>query len=545
MRATKDGSVAAPPSPAGRSDGVTARKALIIAVVSFGFLVAIFLRMMSFDMRRDEELYATPAVLLNQYHLYSDFFYNHVPLSAWFFNGIFNLLGGGHVLFAARLGGFAGWIIFAVAVPIITFRLTRSLTMTVFATVVVLSNDLLLGPTGMAGTNNLLPFALAYLGLGLFLLGVMGEGRRWLLVGVGGFFLALGAATKANALGFVIPVAIAALFVPGNIGFLARFRTVMLPLAVGGILGALPVLYYLATEPSLFLAHIVKFHTGPHPAYWAAKNAVEPEVAMSLGAKVALAYAVWLSGANLFLLFAFALLAVLLIWGGTRHTWRLAANGANLLLLGAFLLMCALCFAPTPSFPQYYAPPIVAAVLLLATVYRNFDLPMRLRARPALVAASLIIVLLNLPRLAPSLPSVFSPHSWTVARVHRYGVAIADRLAQAGLDGKVATLAPIYPLEGGLPVYPELATGQFAYRSAPYTKPALARYYRAVSPDAIEGFLKDDPPAALLLGFEPELEAPMLRFANENGYLRADDLVVKDRYGNGVLYMRPGSLSGG
>jgi len=109
------------------------------------------------------------------------------------------------------------------------------------------------------------------------------------------------------------------------------------------------------------------------------------------------------------------------------------------------------------------------------------------------------------------------------------------------VTGKVATLSPIYPLEGGLDVYPEFATGQFAYRTAPFTSPALLGYYRTVSPDTVEAFLKADPPAALLLGFEPELEAPMLRFANENGYVADPDPVVKDRYGVGTLYLRRGA----
>jgi hypothetical protein len=123
-------------------------------------------------------------------------------------------------------------------------------------------------------------------------------------------------------------------------------------------------------------------------------------------------------------------------------------------------------------------------------------------------------------------------------QVHKHGIAIAERLAEAQLEGKVATLAPIYPLEAELPVYPEFATGQFAYRIAQYTDADLARYYTTTSPTEIEALFRDDPPAALLVGFEPALEAPMVRFAEENGYQRIEDLGLTDRYGKGILYLR-------
>jgi hypothetical protein len=124
-------------------------------------------------------------------------------------------------------------------------------------------------------------------------------------------------------------------------------------------------------------------------------------------------------------------------------------------------------------------------------------------------------------------------------RVHQHGVSIAERLAEAQIEGRVATFAPVYPLEGGLPVYPELATGQFAYRAAEYTDADLARHYVMTSPTEIEALFRSDPPAALLVGFEPALEAPMVRFAEDNGYRRVEDLGLADRYGEGILYLRP------
>jgi hypothetical protein len=112
-------------------------------------------------------------------------------------------------------------------------------------------------------------------------------------------------------------------------------------------------------------------------------------------------------------------------------------------------------------------------------------------------------------------------------------------MAASGVDGKVLTLLPIYPLEGGLDVYREFATGQFVYRTGDLTEPSLLAKYRTTSPARIAAFLESDPPAAMLLGFEPDLEAPMAEFARRKGYRRVDGLTIKDRYGDGYLVVRP------
>ena len=136
-------------------------------------------------------------------------------------------------------------------------------------------------------------------------------------------------------------------------------------------------------------------------------------------------------------------------------------------------------------------------------------------AQPALVAATIVVLAMVAPRLVQHLGTVIHPERWTVMRVHADGVAMAERLAAAGVSGKVATLSPVYPLEGGLAVYPELATGPFAYRTADITPPDIAAFYRMTSPTRVAALFDADPPAALLLGFDAALEEPMLAYAKK------------------------------
>jgi hypothetical protein len=516
------------------------REALWITTCLVALLLAIFARMMNFEMRRDEQLYVTPAALLDNWSLYADFFYNHVPASAWLFHAIDILLGTGHILLAARLGVFSGWVLLGVGAAWISWKLTKSLPVTIFIIVTALANDMLLNQTGMTGTNNLLPLPFALLGFGCFLLSIDDDRGRPVLAAAAGLLLALAASFKANAIGFVFPVAIAALFLPRQANLAQRLRRVVLPLLAGGLIGAVPVFYYLITDPKRFLAHVVSFHTGPHVDYWASRAGGDEEAAMALGAKVKLAYDMWLGGANLAVILMIALLiAYVISSSAAREALRKFIGSRLLLVTAALIVTAALSFIPTPSFPQYFAQPLVCLLLLTGLLSASLSPQVRAGLNPAFVAATVVILLINGPRLVQSLPRLVSPASWTVMRTHNYGVALAARLQELGVAGKVATLAPIYPLEGQLEVYPEFATGQFVYRVADIAKPELLRYYRTTSPAKVEAFLAADPPAAILTGFDPELEAPMLRFAQSQGYLRVDNFEIKDRYGNAVLYVRP------
>ena len=179
-------------------------------------------------------------------------------------------------------------------------------------------------------------------------------------------------------------------------------------------------------------------------------------------------------------------------------TLRRLLKGRILVTLVCLFAAGVMSFVPTPGFPQYFGLPLVCAPLLLAQLYAELDEESRRWARPVLVAASMVILLANLPRLGPYTLRLVSPNTWSVERIHNAGKTIAGLLAEAGVSGKVATLAPIYPLEGGLPVYPEFTTGQFAYRTAEFNNSYLGNFYRTTSPSEIGAFLAADRPGGIL-----------------------------------------------
>jgi hypothetical protein len=75
---------------------------------------------------------------------------------------------------------------------------------------------------------------------------------------------------------------------------------------------------------------------------------------------------------------------------------------------------------------------------------------------------------------------------------------------EAGLDarqfvpaGRVLTLDPIIPLEGGLDIYPALVTGGIAWRAEPFVAPADRDNLIMMGPDNFAAKLEQTPPAAI------------------------------------------------
>lgn len=523
--------------------GALASGALVVTTVG------LYARLMNYEMRRDEQLYVSPAALPKHQRLYEDFFYNHVPGSVWFYDAAYAVFGAGGLLFSARTALFFVWIAFAAAIAFFAWRLTRSIAAVVASVTLIVANDFLLGVVGSTATNNFLPLPFAFVGLCLFALGISGQGilnknagteaTNQLTIFAAGVALALSLSLKISAIAFIGPVACAAFLLPGSISFLVRLRTVVLPLALGGLVGAAPVLFEFLRAPELFVAHVFQYHTGPHIAYWSGDTASDEDVALGIGAKAMLAHQIWFGGVTLLLMFAAIIVFTTSLFVGQKSA---ANRGPEYLAVAVGASVALFGFAPTPAFPQYFAPLTIA--LLFAVL---ISAPRAITVSPkvmnvAFAGIAALAFFVGAPRLAQHATKITAPERWMVSRVHDAGTRIAAAMKIAGVEGKVLTLLPIYPLEGGLDVYPEFATGQFVYRTADLTNAGLLEKYRTTTPSRIAKFLSEDPPAAMLLGFEPDLEAPMAAFAEARGYRRVEGLEVKDRYGDGYLLIRPDAL---
>jgi hypothetical protein len=77
----------------------------------------------------------------------------------------------------------------------------------------------------------------------------------------------------------------------------------------------------------------------------------------------------------------------------------------------------------------------------------------------------------------------------------------------------VLTLSPIYPLEGGLPIYEQFASGPFAWRVSSLVPSSARATLHMVSPEELEAVLTAKPPAGILVGREADEEGEFVAYA--------------------------------
>jgi hypothetical protein len=107
------------------------------------------------------------------------------------------------------------------------------------------------------------------------------------------------------------------------------------------------------------------------------------------------------------------------------------------------------------------------------------------------------------------------PDEWFTTKLQKEAHLIRPQVS----FGKVLTLAPTWPIEAGVPIFPEFGTGTFTWRLAHLATPAARKKYHLVAPDDLATLLAKDPPAGILTGVEDDHEeARLIEWAETNRY---------------------------
>lgn len=489
----------------GTTASLLASGALALAV--FGLVG----RLLSYPLNRDENLFVSVASELGTGDLYRDLGYNHLPNLAYLLGGIFALIGDAHHLLIGRLVIVVSWLLALLALWLVSRRLEQT-PLTFFAAAFLLvGNFLLLGEPGMLVSNNFLPIPCVFFAFSL-LLGGIGNGRRSSFEAfLAGLLVSITIGLKANYIILAPAFFFATLLAPAATPLADRLRTASIPLALGGLLGGLPALAHFAYDPDGFLAHTLRYFTELQTAYW--QSADEPKN-VALAKKVLLAEKVWFAGTNILAIFAICLLGTF----GTARERRGFLKDWRIVLLAALSASgFVIAFLPTPSFAQYFVPPIPFLILLFMVLAARLE-----RSGPTFVRALSITLcalglLVALPRLGSGAIQFASADDWETLKIGSEIARLGDR---AGLEegALVATLTPVMALEAGYSIYPEFTAGQFVYRVAPFIMEEDREYYRTTSPGSLHSFLDDNPPDAILINRAEPMEAQLAAYALARGY---------------------------
>lgn len=492
----------------------------LIALVTLALFALTFSLAISKEVFRDEHQHVAAGALLlrDSLLLYRDFPFFHMPYLPFIYSWIFAL--SDHLLFSARLFSIlcataAGVAIFCVSRRIFRERAGR-LIVPLGATVLFVTASQFTHTTGYAWNQE--PAMLC--ALLFFLAYVAGfhspHPGRWVFVA--GVLLGLGIGIRIT----VAPLSGALILMLACFPPTAANRRRFIGLAALGLmLALLPALILFLRTPEQFLFGNLEFvrvsnlfHRNHHDTmtFTSKLRTTAREIVM-----------------NLPLFDTFAGATMIALFHAHSSGLRLPREMKVLFLALPFVLLGAL--APSPVYRQYFYP--LLPFLALGGVYAVASVEnSSIWWKRSVLWGSAGVIVATILAVSPyrRLKDVFSPHEWTPLQLHDRAVQMC---APVPRGGRVLTLGPIWPLEAKLSIYPELATGPFAWRITPLVATERRARLKLIDLSTLQTWITADPPAACFFGPEKYLEPPLQALAKAHGFV---PMTVFERY---ELWIRP------
>ncbi len=482
----------------------------------------------SAELIRDEHQFLAGAYLIAERGLqpYRDFASFHMPNLLYLQGGLFALTD--YPFLAARTFS----ALCSIGIVVLLFvaanslapegRSERWVVVSLGCAVLFANSELFMAAAGYVWNHA--PSALASLLAFMLHRRAIRRGLSWRLAGLSGLALGVAIGVRLSASPLILPFLAALLLQPSQTARAKRLAVVAFGL--GGLLGNLPALLALGTSPHAFI-----FGNLGYPRLNTLyRSELGFDVGMSVPGKLELAIKeVHAKPAELLLLVAAAYSLLGLGRSGWRQIWR--TEFALLLALVPFAYLGAL--APTPAFQQYFIAPFVFLTLIAPYGLARLESPELRRAGAWLLSICALVSCLygGFPKSVSALRTLLQPETWAPLRLHAHSEALAAAIGEVGSAGQVLTLAPIYAVEGGVPIFPEFATGAFGWRVSHLMSPADRARFRLASPADLGELLRRSPPAALLTGSPDDrhLEGPLTQAARRIGFgeqVLTEDLVL-------------------
>ncbi len=473
----------------------------------------------------NENMYLTAGTLLNQdKELYHDFAFLQMPLLPLLYGALFKVIDCTHYLLIGKITS----ILLFLFSGLLVFRYSRKCTNRIFfpiyITIIFLLNVTILR-IAQECSNYILPMFCSLLAFYLFVSSINKRKVNPILIFLSGLLLSLAAVTKFYYLPTILPFIVTALLYPQSLTLKNRLGHLLLPLLLGILVGSIPALYYFAKSSDLFIFNNWEFHK--FNAQW--RSLTHFTTAMTFISKLSYTRRVFFYLDNLLL--TAATVAIALSFLRTNNSKKRTPTSLPpdmFLSLLLFIVSLVTIFKATPMFIHYFAMPMSFLVLLFVSLYahQQKSISTGLTRGVYIVVAVLII-----NGGIAALQRINVP--WKPIEIHEIAGRIAIEVEQSRYpDAPIATLSPLYALEANLPIYPELATGPFLYRISDLLTPQQRARYTATSQSSLARLFASNPPAAIFVGFEKELDPAFVAYADSAGYH-----LVDGNFGDGKLYV--------
>lgn len=485
------------------------RRAALAAVAVASFL-ALLNKSMNAPLSHDEHQFiASAELLLRDFMLpYRDFPYFHTPNQSAIYAVAFAFTD--RLLLSARVvATVSAWVVLLVVFRAIVGAgredVDRLKWVLAFAgALLVFFNPLFAYTSGLAWNHDL-SVLLALLAFVTQCQAIRSGSKGGALLS--GVLLGLAAGTRLTFAPLTAAFMIAPLLWPARRVRAERVKLV-LAFCLGGALALLPVAALAASAPEGFWFGNVAFRRLNAIYFQDYFGAGADAQAMSLLGKVRYALREVIGrGGNLVLFFLFTVVSLSRGLVSRFREDRDLELGFVLLLL-PFLFLAAL--APVPSWYQYYYAFVPFLALGTACGLLHLQSSPELRAHLRFLGTAVVVAVVYGVTKYPSPMALLNPAEWVPNRVH----AVGEELARNVGSGKVLTLAPLFPLEGGLDIYHELASGPFVWRIGHLMTERERESLHVISEEKLMRVVESDPPAAILVGYEPwSLEKPLQELA--------------------------------
>ncbi len=507
---------------------------VVFTIVLFAF--GIFAKIMTF-FDHNEHMYIVASVFVKEgKDLYKDFAYVQMPYLPLLYGYFFKLVNiSSFYLLWGKLFSFLFFGISAVAIFGISWHISKQVFFSISLLLLFLLNETILR-AAQEVSNYIIPIGFSLLGTYLFII----SSRRTKLVPLGIFFaglcIAFAAGTRLLYVVTVPPFLITALFFPRSMEFSKRLGIILFPFVGGIVVGLLPVINFLIRDPQLFILNNLEYHV-INTDY---RNLTEYSLNMSLFSKLTFGGQIFFKADNLILI-----LSIFFILANLRTKSFNPSQAINSITLGLalafllFLFSTVAIFFPTPIFPEYFAMPIPFLFVFIICLY-TWVIRAEQKFRYILVIFVLVSAFYSGSSMLKAIFDLTNLENWagfiTYNRANKIQYALRDLE-----NKKIATLSPGFVIEANLPIYEEFSTGPFLYRVGDLLTADQRKIVKGTSPDTVKWLFDNEPPAAILVGFEEDksldgktLETPLIEFAKRNNYR-----LLKGGYlGNGKLYIR-------
>ena len=511
---------------------------LMASIVLFAFVGA-FAKIMT-SLNHNEHMYHAASVFVSQNKvLYKDFAYVQMPYLPLLYGNLYKLLGvDSYYLLIGKLFSFLFLSISAAILFLIARRVLNDIVPALGIVALFLLNTTILNPATEI-SNYIMPLAFSLAGFYLFS-GVTNQTKPF-VPALAGFFVALAIGTKLTYATTVIPFVVVSLLYPlmngqSVITLRRSIVYILLPFVVGAAIGFIPLLSYMSDFEAFMFNNLGYHNTNTQ---WREMTGYTRP--MSMYAKIFYAHSVLLQPDNLILL-----LGIVLGLGLSFDSFRAAKTAIKQMPVGAFLAILLFfiaiptALAPTPSFFQYYAIPVSFLFLVLVYVWASRSADTSTLNRRWLLILVLAALVYNGPSLLNSAYRLTQRDAWAGLRVHDVSMNVRKAIIDNGVDAnrKIATLSPLYAIEANLPIYPQFSTGPFLYRISDLLTPKQRNHFVGTSQKSVKELLNAEPPAAILVGLEGNLDEPLIEYGKSNNY---KEVAVPGL--GGKLYVRPEAVT--